>query len=88
MNNRIFNRYERKYIMDMTTMEDFIPFLRQYLTHDPYSQNGHHYTIYNIYFDTDDFGIVRNSIQKPPYKEKTSFANLRFSYPPRQHMLS
>ncbi len=82
MNNRIFNRYERKYIMDMTTMEDFIPFLRQYLTHDPYSQNGHHYTIYNIYFDTDDFGIVRNSIQKPPYKEKLRLRTYDFPIHP------
>lgn len=70
INNRIFNRYERKYILDRTTMDLLIPFFRQYLTHDPYSQDGHHYTIYNIYFDTEDYGIIRNSIQKPPYKEK------------------
>lgn len=70
MNNRIFNRYERKYIMDRTAMDELIPFFRQYLIHDPYSQDGHFYTIYNIYFDTEDYGIIRNSIQKPPYKEK------------------
>ena len=70
MNNRIFNRYERKYLINRKTMEDCIDYFKDYLSFDPYSSNGKHYTIYNIYFDTEDFSIIRNSIQKPSYKEK------------------
>lgn len=28
------------------------------------------YTIYNIYYDTDDWRLIRSSIDKPVYKEK------------------
>ncbi|MCF7931872.1 MAG: polyphosphate polymerase domain-containing protein [Acholeplasmataceae bacterium] len=66
----IFNRYERKYILSGEQKDALITFLRQYLVDDPYSVNGAHYTIYNIYFDTPDFQIIRNSIQKPVYKDK------------------
>ena len=68
MNNRIFNRYERKYLINRKTMENCIDYFKDYLSFDPYSSNGKHYTIYNIYFDTEDFSIIRNSIQKPSYK--------------------
>lgn len=70
MNNRIFNRYERKYMINKETMDECIAYFRKHLSFDPYSTNGNFYTIYNIYFDTEDFSIIRSSIQKPPYKEK------------------
>lgn len=70
MNNRIFNRYERKYMINRETMKDLLVYFRNYLAYDPYSTDGNFYTIYNLYFDTKDFGIIRSSIQKPRYKEK------------------
>lgn len=70
MNNRIFNRYERKFLITKDTMQDCIHYFKNYLSSDPYSKDGKHYTIYNLYFDTKDFSIIRSSIQKPTYKEK------------------
>ncbi len=70
MNNRIFNRYERKYLINQSLMLELITFFNQKLIFDPYSIDGKHYTIYNLYFDTHDHSIIRNSIQKPKYKEK------------------
>jgi SPX domain protein involved in polyphosphate accumulation len=70
MNNRIFNRYERKFLITKDTMNACIAHFKNYLSHDPYSTDGKHYTIYNLYFDTKDYSIIRNSVQKPTYKEK------------------
>gem|GEM_PF-45806 len=70
MDIRIFNRYERKFIITKNQMNELIPFLSRYLDFDPYSRDGKHYTIYNLYFDNDDFSVIRNSIAKPKYKEK------------------
>ncbi len=70
MNNRIFNRYERKYMISKKTMSELIQVFSKRLIYDPYSISGNNYTIYNLYFDTDDFSIIRSSIQKPRYKEK------------------
>jgi SPX domain protein involved in polyphosphate accumulation len=66
----IFNRYERKYIVTKQQKDDLVAFFKTYLIDDPYSVDGKHYSIYNIYFDTPDFSIIRNSVQKPKYKEK------------------
>ncbi|MDY0074996.1 MAG: polyphosphate polymerase domain-containing protein [Acholeplasmataceae bacterium] len=70
MKQPIFNRYERKYLINETTMQICIDYFKNYLSFDPYSLGGKHYTIYNLYFDTTDFSIIRSSIQKPRYKEK------------------
>lgn len=70
MQNTIFNRYERKYLLTKKQKDELYAFFKNYLTEDPYSNDGAHYTIYNVYFDTPDFSIIRNSIQKPVYKEK------------------
>jgi len=66
----IFNRYERKYIITHQQKDDLISYFKSYLIDDPYSIEGAHYTIYNVYFDTPDFSIIRNSIQKPVFKDK------------------
>jgi len=70
MNLSIFNRYERKYLLTTKQKDELYTFFKNYLVEDPYSYEGAHYTIYNVYFDTPDFSIIRNSIQKPVYKEK------------------
>lgn len=61
-----FKRYEKKYLLNEAQMQEFFPILNEYMVLDEY---GRH-TIYNIYFDTDDFELVRTSIEKPAYKEK------------------
>jgi len=66
----IFNRYERKYMLTLKQKTDMIEFLKDHLEYDGFSTDGKPYTIYNIYFDTHDFSIIRNSIAKPKYKDK------------------
>lgn len=61
-----FKRYEVKYIMTRRQRDLLIEAMRGHMALD---QFGRH-TIRNIYFDTDSFRLVRDSIEKPIYKEK------------------
>ena len=63
---KVFNRYEKKYLLDNATYMKFKAELDHYMTEDEY---GLH-TIRNIYFDTEDNELIRTSIEKPKYKEK------------------
>ncbi len=78
MNKPIFNRYERKYIINEKQKQEMIELLKNHLVFDEYSLDEKPYTIYNIYFDTHDFSIIRNSIQKPIYKEKLRLRSYKF----------
>lgn len=66
MVQKVFNRYEKKYLLDEKTYRAFREELDRYMTEDSY---GWH-TIRNIYFDTEDDCLIRTSIEKPKYKEK------------------
>lgn len=68
--NTIFNRYERKYLINSKQQAELVAFLKAHLTFDSYSSEGQPYTIYNLYYDTNDFSVIRSSINKPIYKEK------------------
>ncbi len=82
MSKPIFNRYERKYLVSTKQKDELISFFKEHLIDDPYSIDGNHYTIYNIYFDTPDFSIIRNSIQKPVYKDKLRLRAYKFPLAP------
>ncbi len=64
-----FNRFEKKYLVTKAEKDELVDFLSQYLTFDSYSKDNY-YTIYNIYYDTVDQNIIRQSVEKPPYKAK------------------
>ncbi len=64
-----FNRFEKKYLVTKAQKDELVDFLTQYLTFDDYSKDDY-YTIYNIYYDTADQNIIRQSVDKPPYKAK------------------
>ena len=57
-----FERYEKKYRI---TQEQQMQIINGMQTH-----KFGNYTICNIYYDTDDWQLVRASIEKPIYKEK------------------
>lgn len=61
-----FKRYEKKFLLSAGQYNRIFERLRQRMEIDEY---GRH-TICNIYFDTDNFDLIRASIEKPPYKEK------------------
>lgn len=66
MNKKIFKRHELKYIITNDQMNELISLFSNYLNEDKYFRS----TISNIYYDTPNFYLIRNSIEKPQYKEK------------------
>jgi len=59
-----------KYILDAERYNDIKKLLVKYMNLDEYNQDEKHYTIANIYYDTHDNNIIRQSVAKPKYKEK------------------
>ena len=66
MAQTVFNRYEKKYLMPETIYMELRSRLLPYMQEDGY---GLH-TICNIYYDTPDSYLIRNSIEGSVYKEK------------------
>ncbi len=65
-----FKRYEKKFLITETQYNDLIPKLMDYMNPDKFCQNNRTYSIYNIYYDTENNDVIRHSISKPYYKEK------------------
>ena len=66
----VFNRYEHKYMLNEETYRKVLDILDNHMCMDAHNKNREPYTISNIYYDTNDDYLVRNSISKPKYKEK------------------
>ncbi|WP_127494917.1 polyphosphate polymerase domain-containing protein [Paenibacillus glycanilyticus] len=66
----VFNRYESKYLMDSQSFHEIYNRLLDYMELDEYNKNDQFYSISNLYFDTDQHSIIRNSLAKPKYREK------------------
>ena len=66
MAQEIFERCEKKYLLPKEAYLKLVPELVKHMEADAYGK----YTISNIYFDTDDFELIRNSLEKPKFKEK------------------
>lgn len=62
----VFNRYEKKYLLNRVMYQKLIAELNKRMVIDEYGEH----TICNIYYDTDDYELIRKSIDKPVYKEK------------------
>jgi len=66
--NEVFNRIEKKYILNKEQFKRIKKILLEHMELDPY--HNEKYTISSIYLDTDNFDMIRKSIDKPIYKEK------------------
>ncbi len=62
----VFQRYELKYMLTKEQKECILQAMQPYMSLDQYGRT----TIQNIYFDTEDYRLIRCSIEKPVYKEK------------------
>ncbi len=62
----IFSRTEKKYILSKAQYDFLSSHLDEYFLHDRFFES----TICNIYYDTPTDLIIRNSLEKPVYKEK------------------
>lgn len=62
----VFERYEKKYLLTEEQYHQLLCSLEEHMHRDQY---GLH-TICSLYMDSDDFLLVRRSMEKPEYKEK------------------
>ena len=62
----VFERTEIKYIITLKQREALLKLIESYIKPDEYGES----TVCSLYFDTDDFLLIRNSMDKPVYKEK------------------
>lgn len=69
----VFKRYEMKYLMTKSQKTAILEAMLPYMKLDDFG----HTTIRNVYFDTDDYRLVRRSIEKPVYKEKLRIRSYR-----------
>ncbi|MBR4780559.1 MAG: polyphosphate polymerase domain-containing protein [Lachnospiraceae bacterium] len=63
---QIFERYEKKYLLNAEQEARFLKAVEGKMIMDQYGEH----TICNIYFDDDNFELIRESLEKPLYKEK------------------
>lgn len=61
-----FKRYEIKYLLTEPEKKAVLQAMKPYMQLDSYGRT----TIRNIYFDTDNYRLIRRSLEKPAYKEK------------------
>ncbi len=61
-----FKRFELKYKLTLAQYDALSEYMATYMKLDKYRRHK----ISNIYFDTEDYRIIRHSLEKPKYKEK------------------
>ena len=67
MNNQmVFKRYEFKYLITRKQHDEICGCMAPYMTAELFR----HSSIRNIYYDTPNFRLIRQSLEKPVYKEK------------------
>lgn len=66
MTQYVFKRTEKKYIVTANQYKKLYEHIKKYMTADEYGK----YKICNIYFDTEDYSLIRASVEKPLFKEK------------------
>lgn len=69
----VFKRYELKYMLTTAQKEALLQVMEPYMALDQYGRT----TIRNIYFDTENYRLIRRSIEKPMYKEKLRIRSYR-----------
>lgn len=61
-----FERVEHKYLLTKQEANQLFELIKDHIVEDVYPR----YTLYNIYYDSDDYQMIRKSIEGPQYKEK------------------
>lgn len=79
----VFNRVEKKYLISEDVFGKFYEEISSYMEYDNYCKGGTHYSINNIYYDTENHALIRASIEKPVYKEKLRLRSYGIPTPDR-----
>lgn len=66
MYQKVFKRYEIKYLLNKEQKGLVLEEIKKYMDLDQYGRT----IIRNLYFDTSNYLLIRRSIEKPLYKEK------------------
>lgn len=66
MNENVFRRVEKKYLITENQKDAFFKLIDDYIEKDEYFESH----ISNIYFDNDKFDLITSSIEKPLFKAK------------------
>lgn len=66
MANKVFERFEKKYLLEKDKYDTFISEISPYMKDDFFPE----YLVANIYLDTSNSDVIRHSVEKPVYKEK------------------
>ena len=61
-----FKRYEKKYLLSARQFERLWEQMKDHLVPDYFFRS----TVCSIYYDSDDFSLIRHSMEQPVYKEK------------------
>lgn len=61
-----FERYEIKFLITQSQKTELLQLFNTYMKKDDFGPSS----MYNIYYDTPDFLLIRRSIEKPVYREK------------------
>lgn len=71
----VFKRYELKYMLTLEQKDIILDAMAPYMLPDEYGRS----TIRNIYFDTNNYRLIRRSIERPAYKEKLRVRSYRLA---------
>lgn len=72
-----FQRYEMKYLLTAAKKEAVLELIHAHMLPDAYGRT----TIRNIYFDTQNYRLVRRSLEQPAYKEKLRLRSYQAAQP-------
>ncbi len=62
----VFERTEKKYIITLSQRKKLLKMIEPYIQPDAYGES----TVCSLYFDTPNYRLIRQSMEKPVYKEK------------------
>lgn len=68
-----FQRYEIKYLLTAREKEAVLELMSAHMQPDAYGRT----TIRNIYYDTQNYRLIRRSLEQPAYKEKLRIRSYR-----------
>lgn len=63
---KTFDRIEKKCLITKEQKQQMLAAINQHMRHDDYYISD----VYNIYFDTDQYDLIIQSIEQPMFKEK------------------
>ena len=66
METNVFDRIEKKYILSKAQKKAMLKTIKKHMSQDNYFKSE----VYNIYFDTENYDLIIQSIDQPVFKEK------------------